>query len=90
MAKSQKPTEPVIEETPQVEETTPVVEIKPEVTEPVIEPEGTMEPEVAPIYVPEIPAQVEEPISEVVKIGGLEYSTENGFIPLHQRNKCRS
>lgn len=81
MAKS-KTTDTVTEETPQVEETTPVVDVVPETVEqPVVE-ELTPElpQETAPIYIPEIPAQVEE-IAPVFA---------EGFVPLHKRNKCRS
>lgn len=81
MAKS-KTTDTVTEETPQVEETTPIVDVVPEtVKQPVVEePTPELPQESYPIYIPEIPAQVEESSPVVTE----------GIVPLHKRNKCRS
>lgn len=90
-SKNQKNTvsEPIVETPPTAEEITPIVddptvtvdEVPAIVGEPVLgETSNDLPQEAYPIYIPEIPAQVEESLPVV----------EEGKMPLHKLNKIRS
>lgn len=78
-------TVPVIGEVIEIVQEPVLEESAPEFTESIIE--SAVE---TTVFIPEIPAQIEEPIIETYTISEVGYSTKNEFVSLPKRNKCRS